>query len=133
MRNKNFVFGWAALMMMAISALFAPVEVQANSQYGEKNLVIFKSTFTATTDTNVHISSANGGAIFGSVSITSPTPSGGMFTVYDSSNSTISGREILGLFSCSAANHFEINVEADLGLTYTSSACVVTMKYLDHR
>ncbi len=133
MRQKNFVFGWAALLVMTFTALIAPVKVQANSQYGEKNAVIYKSTFTTTTDTNVHISSANGGAILGSVIITSPSANGGMFAIYDSSNSTVAGREQFGLFSCSAARNFDFNVEADLGLTYTSSACAVSVRYLDHR
>lgn len=132
---KKLIDVTAISLFLAIVAMVGALQrpLEANSQYGEKNLVIYKSTYTATADVAQHIVGANGGAILGSVIISSVGSSGSII-VYDSSNTTTSGREILANISANSVGQYRFDVEADLGLTYTTAGIgAVTVTYLDHR
>lgn len=132
--KKSFFISVAILAGALILPFLAPVKnVQANSQYSTSSGWIYKSTFTVTNEATQHIPGANGGAVLGCVHATKATASS-TFDVWDSSNATTTDREKLGSFSGAAIGSWCINVEADLGLTYTTTnAGSWTITYLEHR
>jgi hypothetical protein len=127
--KKNILAGAASLLFL-VAALIAPRPQQAHAaaEAGGRNLVVWSSTYTATVETAS--TTAKTGAVFGSVVITSVTHMAA-FIVYDSSDATTSGKEVLANVSCAVPGTYVFDVGVDLGISYASSGgCKATMTFL---
>lgn len=130
--KKNILAG-AATLLFLVAALIAPrpQDAHAADELGVRNQVVWSSTYTATIETAS--TTAKGGAVLGSVIISSITH-GAAFIVYDSSDAATSGREVLANISCVTPGTYVYNVGVDLGLSYASTGgCKATMTFLKKR
>lgn len=128
--NVLAAVGTAALMAVL---LFTPRPrvAQAAAQAGERNAVLYKSTFTQTVET-ASVTARAGGAL-GVIIISSAVPRAS-FIVYDSSDATTADKEVLANVSCESVGTYVYNVGVDIGLTYAAAGnCKATMTFLDHR
>ena len=127
------VSGIILVLALALPWLAPIQEAQAGNQYSTLSGWIRKSTFTVTNESTQHIVGANAGAVLGCVHATKATANS-TFDVWDSSDATTTGREKLGSFSGAAIGSWCLDIEADLGLTYTTTnAWSWTVTYLEHR
>lgn len=127
----------AAAVVIGIS-FFAtqPAAVQAQTQSGERNLVVFLGTASNAVEqllVGTGVNAAREGSVLGTVIIGSSVNGNVLFTLYDSGTNTTSGKAVIGTFSCTAPNSFTFNQAVQYGILMVNTGCKAALTYLAHK